>query len=66
MGIILIIALLVIPAATALNCSRRLPRVMLMATLCGAFSGAIGAWCSALVKLPTGALIVLIAAVLFG
>ena len=65
-GLILIIALLVIPAATAINCCRRLSRVVAVASTVGALSGGLGAWISAMFpRLPTGALIVLIAAACF-
>lgn len=65
-GLILIIALLVVPAAAARFWSDRLPRVAALAAGFGALSCVVGAWLSALVDhLPTGPLIVLTATLLF-
>ncbi|GAB5388942.1 MAG: hypothetical protein Alpg2KO_19100 [Alphaproteobacteria bacterium] len=72
-GLVLIVALLIIPAATARLCTDRLGVMMVIATLSGAVSGWLGAGLSALDShLPAGAVIVLVAgaqfilAVLFG
>jgi manganese/zinc/iron transport system permease protein len=59
-GLILIVALLVLPAATARLLTFRLPRLLLLSALIGAFCGAAGAAASALdPDLPTGAAVVL-------
>jgi len=66
-GLILIIAMLIIPAAAARFWTERLPRMMVIAAALGAASGWLGATLSALVDdLPTGAIIVLVAAAAFG
>ncbi len=66
-GLILIIAMLVIPPAAARRWSDRLPRVAAYSAAIGAISGIAGAWISALANgLPSGPLIVLVAAAIFG
>jgi zinc transport system permease protein len=71
-GVILVIALLTIPAATASHWCRTLGRTMLVASLLGAVCTSTGLfaayWVSAAfdVALPTGPLIVLLAATLYG
>ncbi len=65
-GLILIIAFLIIPAAAARFWTERLDRMLLLAGIFGAASGWLGASVSALrPNLPAGALIVLLAALLF-
>jgi len=65
-GLILIIAMLVIPAAAARFWTDRLPQTVVLAALLGAASGAIGAGTSAVVPdLPAGAIIVLTASAFF-
>jgi manganese/zinc/iron transport system permease protein len=65
-GLILIIAFLVIPAATARMWTENLSRLLLLAAFFGGLSGWMGASASALLpKLPAGAVIVLAAAALF-
>jgi len=65
-GLILIIALLITPAAAARFWTHRLPRMMVIAGLIGAASGWLGASMSALIpNLAAGAIIVLTAASLF-
>ena len=65
-GLVLVIALLIIPPAAARFWSDRLGAVLLLATLIGAASGYFGAALSAAhAGLPTGAIVVLCAAVLF-
>jgi manganese/zinc/iron transport system permease protein len=65
-GLILIIALLIIPAAAARFWTERLLHMVLISALIGAVSGWIGAAASALQpKLPAGAIIVVVAACLF-
>lgn len=65
-GLILVIALLVIPPAAARFWSDRLPVVVACSAFLGAISGWLGASASALwARLPAGAVIVLIAAGMF-
>ena len=65
-GLILIIALLIIPAAAARFWTDRLVRMVIIAALIGAASGWIGAALSALLpKLPAGAIIVVVASAMF-
>jgi manganese/zinc/iron transport system permease protein len=65
-GLVLIIAFLVIPGASARFWTERLDQMLLLSALFGAFSGWLGAALSALApRLPPGALIVLVASVGF-
>jgi manganese/zinc/iron transport system permease protein len=65
-GLILIVALLIIPAVAARFWSDRLSTVVLLAGLIGGLSGYVGAALSATAPgLPTGPLIVLVAFALF-
>jgi manganese/zinc/iron transport system permease protein len=65
-GLILMIALLVIPAAAARFWTERLAQMTVLAALLGAASGLVGSAMSALFpKLPSGAMIVLVSASLF-
>jgi manganese/zinc/iron transport system permease protein len=65
-GLLLVVALLIIPAAAARFWSHRLGITMLLATLIGAASGLVGVATSALFpKLPAGAVIVLAAVFCF-
>ena len=65
-GLILVVALQVIPAAAARFWSHRLSVCVAVAGVLGALSGALGAAASALAPdLPSGAMIVLTAAVIF-
>ena len=65
-GLVLAIALLIIPASTALLWSRRLVVVVIGSALVGGFSAWLGAMLSATIpKLPTGPIIVLVCASLF-
>ncbi|HNQ21503.1 MAG TPA: metal ABC transporter permease [Phycisphaerae bacterium] len=66
-GLILIVALLVIPPAAARFWTHRLPVMAVIAAGFGALSGLLGASVSALApRLPAGAIIILVAALLFG
>ncbi len=66
-GLILMIALLVIPAAAARFWSQRLQPMFLTAGILGGISGFLGAVFSALfVRAPSGAMIVLVCTGLFG
>lgn len=65
-GLILVVALLVLPAATARLLTHRLPRMLALSAVIGAVCGAAGAWVSALhPELPTGAAVVLALATVF-
>ncbi|MFN3826819.1 MAG: metal ABC transporter permease [Micavibrio sp.] len=65
-GLILIISLLIIPAATARLLSDKLSTIMIIAPFCGAISAATGSYISALItNIPTGAMIVLICSLFF-
>jgi manganese/zinc/iron transport system permease protein len=66
-GLILVIALLVIPAAAARFWTESIRRMLVIAALIGAVSCLVGAACSAVFpSLPSGAMIVLVCATLFG
>ncbi|MDG2199559.1 MAG: iron chelate uptake ABC transporter family permease subunit [Phycisphaerales bacterium] len=65
-GLVLAIALLIIPPSTALLWSHRLPVVVIASALIGGFSAWLGAMLSASVaRMPTGPVIVLVCAALF-
>ncbi|MGG5810714.1 metal ABC transporter permease [Falsiroseomonas sp. CW058] len=65
-GLILVVALLVLPAATARLLTHRLPRMLLLSAAIGAACGAGGAWVSAIrPEVPTGAAVVLAGAAAF-
>ena len=65
-GLILVVALLIIPPAAARFWTQRLNRSLIIAALFGGLSGLIGAVISALFSdLPSGAIIVVVASVLF-
>lgn len=65
-GLILIVALLITPAAAARFWTDHLPRMVITSAIIGAASGLIGAGLSALVpRLPAGAIIVVVASVIF-
>lgn len=66
-GLILVVAMLIIPPAAARFWSDRLGALLVLAALIGATSGLIGAGLSAVLpRLPAGAVIVIVAATLFG
>lgn len=66
-GLILIIAFLITPAAAARFWTESLRKMLLLSGLIGAASGWLGASISALLDdMPAGAVIVLVAAVMFG
>jgi manganese/zinc/iron transport system permease protein len=65
-GLILIIALLIVPAAAARFWSHRLQRMTLLAGVIGAISGLVGSALSAMApRWPAGAVIVLVATFIF-
>lgn len=61
----LMTAMLITPAATGYLLSKRLPRMMLIATLVGAGSGVVGLYLSYYVAVASGAAIVLVATTAF-
>ncbi len=64
-GIILVVALLITPAATAYLFTERLPRMIAIASFLGALAGVIGLYFSHRYNLPSGAAIVLVSAAFF-
>jgi len=64
-GIALMVAMLITPAATAYQLSRRLPVMMLVAALIASVSGVIGLYISYYVNIASGAAIVLSATLIF-
>ncbi|MDX1599918.1 MAG: metal ABC transporter permease [Anaerolineales bacterium] len=65
-GVALVIAQLVTPAATAYLLTRRLPSMMLIAAVLGALAGAVGLYLSFYLNLASGPTIVLVETVFFG
>ncbi len=65
-GVVLVSAMLIIPAATAIMLSNRMHGVLILSAVFGSLSGIVGAFLSFLgAGLPTGPLIVLVAVILF-
>jgi len=64
-GVALMVAMLVTPAATAYLLTRRLPTMMILAACVGALSGVIGLYLSYYVSVASGAAIVLVCTLLF-
>ncbi len=64
-GIALMLAMLVTPAAAASLLTRRLPSMMLVSALIGALSGVIGIYASFYLNIATGPAVVLAASVIF-
>jgi ABC-type Mn2+/Zn2+ transport system permease subunit len=64
-GVALMVAMLVTPAATAYLLTRRLPTMMAMAACIGAGSGVVGLYLSYYVSIASGAAIVLVCTALF-
>jgi manganese/iron transport system permease protein len=64
-GIALMVAMLITPAATAFLLTRRLPYMMAMATVIAAISGVVGLYFSYYVNIASGAAIVLAATLIF-
>jgi ABC-type Mn2+/Zn2+ transport system permease subunit len=65
-GIALMLAMFVTPAATASLVTRRLPTMMAVASLIGAFSGIAGVYASFYLNVASGAAVVLVATTIFG
>lgn len=64
-GIALMLAMFVTPAATASLVTRRLPTMMGLAALIGAFSGIVGVYVSFYLNVASGAAVVLVATLIF-
>lgn len=64
-GVALMLAMMVTPAATAYLLTRRLPTMMLVAALIGAASGVLGLYLSYHAEMASGAAIVLVATLFF-
>jgi manganese/iron transport system permease protein len=64
-GVALMVAMLVTPAATAYLLTRRLPAMMGLAALIGALSGVVGLYLSYYVRVASGAAIVLVCTAFF-
>lgn len=64
-GIILVVAMLIVPAASAYLVTRRLPQMIAVAAVIGAVSAAAGMFLSYQHNLPSGAAIVLAGAAIF-
>ena len=64
-GVGLVAAMLVTPAATAYLLARRLPAMMALAALVGAFSSVVGLYASYYLNIASGAAIVLTATLCF-
>ena len=64
-GVALMMAMLVTPAATAYLLTRRLPTMMMLAAAIGALSGVIGLYISFYVSVASGAAIVLVCTLFF-
>lgn len=64
-GVALVMAMLVTPAATAYLLTRRLPTMMLLSALIGGLSGVVGLYLSYYVSVASGAAIVLVCTACF-
>jgi ABC-type Mn2+/Zn2+ transport system permease subunit len=64
-GVALMVAMLVTPAATAFLVTRRVPAMMAVAALVGAASGVLGLYASYFLAIASGAAIVLVSTALF-
>lgn len=64
-GIALMLAMLVTPAAAASLLTRRLPSMMVVAAAIGAFSGIVGVYASYYLDIASGPAVVLVATVIF-
>ena len=64
-GIALMLAMFVTPAATASLLTRRLPVMMAVSALIGAFSGIVGVYASFYLNVASGAAVVLVATAIF-
>jgi manganese/iron transport system permease protein len=64
-GIALMLAMFVTPAATASLLTRRLPSMMAVSAIIGAFSGVAGVYASFYLNVASGAAVVLVATAIF-
>ncbi len=64
-GIALMLAMFVTPAATASLLTRRLPAMMIVGAVIGALSGVVGVYASFYLNVASGAAVVLVATVIF-
>jgi len=64
-GVALMVAMLVTPAATALLMTNRLPRMMVLASIIAGFSGLVGLFLSFYLSIASGAAIVLTCTMIF-
>lgn len=64
-GVALMVAMLITPAATAQLITRRLPSMMVTAAAIGSFSGVVGLYVSYYANIASGAAIVLVATAIF-
>lgn len=64
-GVALMVAMLVTPAATALLMTNRLPRMMVLASIIAGFSGLVGLFLSYYLSIASGAAIVLTCTMIF-
>lgn len=65
-GIVLVVAMITTPAATATQLVRRFPLVILIAAIQGAFGAVLGLYLSFYLNIASGATIVLVLTALFG
>lgn len=65
-GVALMVAMLITPAATAFLLAKRLPIMIALAALIGSFSGVSGLYISYYANIASGAAIVLVATFIFG
>ena len=65
-GIALMVAMLVTPAATASLLTKRLPVMMVLAAVIASFSGVVGLYLSYYMNIASGAAVVLVCTALFG
>ncbi len=64
-GVALMLAILVTPAATASFLTRRLPSMMIVSAVIGVFSGVVGVYASYYLNIPSGPAVVLVATLIF-
>ncbi len=64
-GVALMLAILVTPAATASFLTRRLPSMMVVSAVIGVFSGVVGVYASYYLNIPSGPAVVLVATLIF-
>lgn len=64
-GVALMLAILVTPAATASFLTRRLPSMMAVSAVIGVFSGVVGVYASYYLNIPSGPAVVLVATLIF-